>query len=298
MRILLTGATGYIGSQLLPRLLKEGHEVYPLVRYPKVLRVPPQYLDKVHVIEGDLLESATLEKIPNEVDVAYYLVHSMSASVTNFDQLEAISAENFQKRISRTNAKQIIYLSGLTNEEKLSKHFASRKNVDRILREGSVPVTTLMAGIIIGANSASYQIMRDLVNKLPVMVAPKWINNLTQPIALSDVLDYLVLVLAHPKCAGVALEIGGPDVLSYKELLLRFAKVQKLKRWIFTVPLLTPWLSSLWLYFVTSASFPLAQSLVESLKNNAVCKEHRIQELFSKRLLTFEEAVRAALRGR
>ncbi len=279
----------------MPALLKKKNELYLLVRNRKTVQIPPEYAKRVHLIQADLLDPTSLEKIPKEIDAAYYLVHSMSTSTTQFTELEARSAENFQKRLSHTGAKQIIYLSGLANDAKLSKHLASRENVDRILREGSVPVTTLMAGIIIGSKSASFQIIHDLVNKLPVMIAPRWINNLTQPIAISDVLDYLTLVLGAPKCIGERFEIGGPDVLSYKELLLEFAKVCKLKRWIFTVPVLTPKLSSYWLYFVTSASFPLAQSLVESLKNSAVCKENRIRNLFPKHLLTFNEAVKRAL---
>ena len=149
-----------------------------------------------------------------------------------------------------------------------------------------------MAGIIIGAGSASFQIIQDLVEKLPIMIAPKWTENLTQPISIRDVLDYLILVLDHPACLGKRFEIGGPDVLSYKELLLEFAHIRGLTRWIINVPVLTPTLSAYWLYFITSASFPLAQSLIESLKNNAVCKENSIQKIFPKELLDFKTAVR------
>ena len=149
-------------------------------------------------------------------------------------------------------------------------------------------------GIIVGSGSASFEIMRDLVEKLPIMVAPKWTSNLVQPIGIRDVLDYLILVLGHDQCMGERFEIGGPDVLSYKELLLKLAEVRGLKRSIITVPVLTPKLSSYWLYFITAASFPLAQALVQSLKNNAICKKKRIQEIFPKKLLTFEEAIRRA----
>ena len=162
------------------------------------------------------------------------------------------------------------------------------------LRQGSVPVTTLMAGIIIGSGSASFEIMRDLVEKLPIMIAPKWTTNLVQPIAIRDVLDYLTLVMGHEKCINQRFEIGGPDVLSYKEMLLEFARIRGLKRWIITVPVLTPKLSSYWLYFITTANFPLAQALVQSLKNNAICKERRILEIFPKKPLSFEEAIKRA----
>lgn len=295
MKILLTGANGYIGTRLLTRLIEQKHEVYALVRSAARFRAPNHMGEHVHLIEADLLDAKSLEKIPADIDAAYYLVHSMSHSVALFTELEAISATNFRNRLSNTQAKQIIYLSGLYNEPSLSKHLLSRKHVEEILKQGSVPVTTLMAGIVIGAGSASFEIIRDLVEKLPIMVAPKWINNLTQPIATRDVLDYLVLVLGNPSCIGESFEIGGPDVLSYKQLLLEFANIRGLKRRIFTVPVLTPKLSSYWLYFVTSASFPLARSLVGSLKNNAICKENRIHLLFPKKLLTFREAVRRTL---
>ncbi len=276
------------------RLLEDGHEIYALVRSQKRIEVPVRFASRVHVLVADLLNPDSLAKIPVEIDAAYYLVHSMGTSPEKFSALESDSAENFTRRLSETKAKQIIYLSGLVNDEHLSKHLMSRKHVEEILRTGAVPVTTLMAGIIIGAGSASFEIIRDLSEKLPVMIAPKWVKNLTQPISIRDVLDYLVLVLGHPKCINERFEIGGPDVLNYKQLLLEFARIRGLKRWIITVPVLTPNLSSYWLYFITSASFPLARSLVQSLKNNAICKEHRIQEIFPKKLLTFDEAVRRA----
>lgn len=294
MKILIAGANGYIGTRLFLKLLEAGHEIYPLIRSEKRIEVPEKFRSQVHVLVADLLKKESLEKIPQEIEAAYYLVHSMSTSSEKFDELEAESARNFIDKLGRTKAKQILYLSGLANEENLSKHLASRKNVEEILRSGKVPVTTLMAGIIVGSGSASFEIMRDLVEKLPIMVAPKWTVNLVQPIAIRDVLDYLVLILGHEKCIGERFEIGGPNVLSYKELLLELARVRGLKRYIFTVPVLTPKLSSYWLYFVTAASFSLAQALVQSLKNNAICKEKHIQEIFPKELLTFEESIRRA----
>jgi uncharacterized protein YbjT (DUF2867 family) len=267
--------------------------VFVLVRKKSRLHLPKGI--QVKVIEGDLLDAKSLEKIPDDIDAAYYLVHSMSQSASQFSEMESASAINFRDRISKTKAKQIIYLSGLVNDPDLSKHLASRKHVDEILREGPVPVTTLMAGIIIGAGSASFRIIRDLVEMLPFMITPKWVENKTQPIAISDVLDYLVFVLGNPKCEGKKFEIGGPDVLTYRELLLKYAKVRGLKRYIIKVPFFTPKLSAYWLCFITSASYPLARSLIESLKNNAVCKENHIQEIFPKKSLTYEEAVQRAI---
>lgn len=290
MKILLTGANGYIGTRLLPRLVEEGHEVYALVRSQARIEIPEKFQSQVHVIEADLLNPSSLLKIPSDIEAAYYLVHSMSYS-QKFSELEAESAKNFVSRLENTQAKQIIYLSGLSNEAHLSRHLTSRKKVGEILQKGKIPVTILMAGIIIGSGSASFEIIRDLVEKLPVMVAPKWVKQLTQPIAIQDVLTYLISVLGHPACLGESFEIGGPDVMSYKDLLLNYAKMRGLKRIIFTVPILTPRLSSYWLFFVTSTSFSLARFLVESLTNNAVCKENRIQKLFPIKTLSYQEAL-------
>lgn len=293
MKILLTGANGYIGTRLLPLLIEQGHEVYALVRSRFRIEIHAKHQAKLHVLEADLLSPASLEQIPNDIDAAYYLVHSMSYS-EKFTELEAQAAQNFTERLSKTKAKQIIYLSGLANESSLSRHLTSRQKVGEILRGGKVPVTILMAGIIIGAGSASFEIIRDLVEKLPVMIAPKWLTHLVQPIAVRDVLDYLLLVLHHPDCLNQSFEIGGPSVMSYKDVLLTFAKLRGLKRKIWIIPVLTPRLSSYWLFFVTSTNFSLACFLVESLMNNVICKEHRIQQIFPKTLLTYEESVQRA----
>jgi uncharacterized protein YbjT (DUF2867 family) len=293
MKILLTGANGYIGSRLLPRLIEEGHEVYALVRSRYRIETPEKSQSQLHVIEADLLDPSSLLKIPTDIDAAYYLVHSMSYS-QKFSELEAASARNFVSRLENTRAKQIIYLSGISNEAQLSRHLTSRKKVGEILKMGKVPVTILMAGIIIGSGSASFEIIRDLVEKLPVMVAPKWLKNTTQPIAVRDVLTYLTLVLGNPACFNQSFEIGGPDVISYKDLLLKLAQIRGLKRKIYTVPVLTPRLSSYWLFFVTTTSFSLAQFLVESLMNNVICKESRITKLFPRHLLSYEESVKLA----
>lgn len=293
MKILLTGANGYIGTRLLPLLAEQGHEIYALIRSHLRIHLPEKFQDQVHLIEADLLNIKSLDQIPSDIDAAYYLVHSMSQS-KKFTELEAQSAKNFKERIENTKARQIIYLSGISNESHLSTHLHSRKKVGEILRSGKVPVTILMAGIIIGSGSASFEIIRDLVEKLPLMIAPKWLNHLTQPIAIRNVLEYLMLVLLHPACLNQSFEIGGPDVMSYKQLLLKFAEIRGLKRKIITVPVLTPRLSSYWLFFVTKTSFSLASSLVKSLMNNAICKENKIRTIFPKTLLTYEEAVRSA----
>lgn len=293
MKILLTGATGYIGARLLPRLVDEGHEVCALVRNQSRIAMLRNTYPSLQVIEADLLNPFSLLTIPPDIEAAYYLVHSMSDS-QKFSELEAASAKNFVSQLENTQAKQIIYLSGLANEADLSSHLNSRKQVGEILKSGKVPVTILMAGIIIGSGSASFEIIRDLVEKLPLMIAPKWLNQLTQPIGVRDVLTYLTCVLNNPACIGKSFEIGGPNVMSYKDLLLKFAKIRGLKRKIITLPILTPRLSSYWLVFITSTNFSLARFLVGSLINNAVCKENGIQTLFPRKLLSYQEAVQLA----
>lgn len=295
MKILLTGANGYIGQRLLPILVEQGHEVVALVRSVHRLEVPDHCRGRVEVIQGDLLNLQGCEPLPPDIDVAYYLVHSLTVRQGSLEDLETQAAQNFLRIVEKTRVRQIIYLSGLVNDTALSPHLESRKCVDEQLRGGKIPVTTLRAGIILGSGSASFEIMRDLVEKLPVMIAPKWVENQCQPIGISDVLDYLTGVLDHPKCLGEAFDIGGPEVLTYREMLLKFAKVRGLRRSIIGVPVLTPRLSSYWLYFVTSTNFPLAKALVESLKNHAVCREQKIQEVLPKKCLSFEEALNRTL---
>jgi len=289
MKILLTGANGYIGRRLLPLLLQEGHQVVVLVRSKERL---PDLPEAVEVIEADLATCTHLENLPKDLDAAYFLVHSLSQSQESLLEIERRVARNFLQCISTTNIKQVIYLSGLVNAPNLSNHLLSRKSVEETLSKGPIPLTTLRAGIIIGAGSASFEIMRDLVEKLPVMVAPRWVKSQCQPIAISDVLFYLVAVLNNQDCLGQSFDVGGPDVLTYYEMLMQFAKIRGLHRWILRVPVLTPKLSSYWLYFVTSTNFTLARSLVDSLKNDAVCSEHRIQTICKHECLSFEESLR------
>lgn len=292
MKILLTGANGYIGQRLLPLLVKKGHQVIALVRSSRRIKVSAQCKEHVRVIEGDLLNPESVKDLPKDIEIAYYLVHSMTQHQGHLDEMEASIARNFLRLIEPTNTRQVIYLSGLVGDEKLSPHLRSRKRVEDILLTGPVPVTTLRAGIIIGSGSASFEIMRDLVEKLPVMITPRWVQNKCQAIGIFDVLDYLVSVIDHPKCLGESFDIGGPDVMSYREMLLKFAEVRGLRRYIIRVPVLTPRLSSYWLYFVTSTNFSLARSLVESLKNNAICQNTRIHKIIPKKCLGFEEALK------
>ena len=278
MKILLTGATGYIGKRILPVLIKNGHQVICCVRDPKRFNPPDSIKSFIEIIQVDFLEKESLQNIPKEIDAAYYLIHSMSNS-KEYDKLEEITATQFRDYIDKTTAKQVIYLSGIVNEDNLSKHLQSRKNVEAILGGGSFSLTTLRAGIIVGSGSASFEIIRDLVEKLPVMIAPKWLNTQCQPIGIRDVIKCLEKSLLNEDVYDQNFDIGGPDILTYKEMLLGFAKVRGLKRWIFTVPIMTPRLSSYWLYFVTSTSYKLAVSLVESMTVEVVCRDNRINHI-------------------
>ena len=295
MKILLTGATGYIGKRLLPILIAQGHDIICCVRDINRFFVPIQYKDKITVVEVDFLKKETLSTIPVDIDAVYYLIHSMSSSADNYDQLEKTSAENFVSRINQTKAQQVIYLSGIINDNSLSKHLSSRKKVEEILTTGTYAMTTLRAGIIVGSGSASFEIIRDLINKLPIMITPKWLNTRCQPIAISDVLEFLSKSLLNPSTYNQSFDIGGPDILTYKEMLLAFAKAKKLKRWIFTVPVMTPKLSSYWLYFVTSTSYKLASALVSSMKVEVVCNDTRINDLLHVKPMPYEEALSKAL---
>ena len=294
MKILLTGVTGYIGKRLLPVLLDEGHEVFCVVRDSSRFDKGEYASGKIHVVEADFLDYPTLQNLPENIDVAYYFIHSMTASISNFNKLEKTCAENFRNRMDETQVKQVIYLSGIVNEKKLSTHLESRKSVEKILASGSYHLTTLRAGIIVGSGSSSFEIIRDLVEKLPVMVTPKWLNTKTQPIAISNVIQYLKGVLLYEKTFDDSFDIGGPEILTYKEMLLKLAKVRGLKRYILTLPVMTPRLSSYWLYFVTSTSYKLAINLVNSMKVEVICRENRLADWFSFRLLTYEEAVQMA----
>jgi uncharacterized protein YbjT (DUF2867 family) len=295
MKILLTGATGYIGKRLLPILAAQGHNIICCVRDKNRFYSAKELQNKITVIEVDFLKEETLSEIPNDIDAAYYLMHSMSGSSSNFNELEILSAQNFVKRINQTSAKQVLYLTGIVNDKSLSKHLSSRKAVETILKTGSFATTALRAGIIIGSGSASFEIIRDLVDKLPIMIAPKWLNTKCQPIAISDVLEFLSKSLQNLATYNQSFDIGGPDILTYKEMLLGYAKAKKMKRWIFTVPLMTPKLSSYWLYFITSTSYKLATALVSSMKVEVICRDHKINDLLQIKPISYKEALTRAL---
>jgi uncharacterized protein YbjT (DUF2867 family) len=226
--------------------------------------------------------------------VAYYLLHSMSVSIGDFEKLETRTALNFVTLINQSKARQIIFLGGIVNGIKLSEHLQSRLRVEHILSESRAHPTALRAGIIIGSGSASFEIIRDLVEKLPVMAGPRWLLTRCQPLAIGDVIAYLTGVLLNPGCYDQNFDIGGPDVLTYREMLLQYARVRKLKRWVFTFPLISPRISSYWLYFVTSTTYKLAVNLVNSMKVDVICRDDRLTRMLGIEPMSYEAAVQTA----
>lgn len=294
MKILVTGSTGYIGKRLLPLLINEGHRVVCVVR--DALRADKAYLedDHIKIVEADFLKPETLRNIPKDIDVAYYLIHSMSNTSKDFEILEAACAKNFKTYLETTQVKQVIYLSGITNEIELSKHLQSRKHVEELLASEKYALTVFKAGIIVGSGSSSFEIIRDLVEKLPVMIAPKWLNTKTQPIAVRDVLAFLSRAKGKTELFNKSYDVFGPEIMTYKQMLLKFAKIRKLKRYIITVPVMTPKLSSYWLYFVTATSYKLASSLVDSMGVQIIGKPSDINQILDVNPLTYTEAVQLA----
>lgn len=292
MKILLTGATGYIGKRLLPVLIEQGHEILACTRDINRLELPESWKEKVTVVEIDLLEPPNIKQLPTEFDIAFYLVHSMSTSIGEFEEKESRSAQHFKTYMDATSVQQIIYLTGIVNEtNNLSPHLQSRLAVEEILGSSKAALTALRAGIIVGSGSASFEIIRDLVEKLPVMITPEWLKTKCQPIGIRNVIQYLTGVMLNENCFNQSFDIGCGEVLTYKEMLLGYAAVRKMKRYIFTLPVMTPRLSSYWLYFVTSISYPLAVNLVDSMKVNVICRDNKLQKLLGIQPIPYKEAV-------
>ena len=289
--ILITGATGYIGGCLMSHLSTKEYHVKALARFPDNLlsRLPSK---NITVIQGDVLDESSLQKALVGVDVAFYLVHSMGAK-EGFEELDRIGAENFARACDRCQVKKIIYLGGLgsSRDQPLSNHMRSRHEVGNILRKSKSRVIEFRSSIILGSGSLSYEMMKALVEKLPIMVAPKWINYLVQPIYIEDVISYLLEGMEKEFSENKIIEIGGATVLSYKDFMHAYAKEKGLKRVIITVPILTPGLSSLWLSLVTPVYKTIGKKLIESIVNDSVVKEFSKPEKFNVHPLSCRDGI-------
>ncbi|MBF0239390.1 MAG: SDR family oxidoreductase [SAR324 cluster bacterium] len=297
-RILVTGATGYIGGRLIPRLLNEGYKVRAMSRsYNKLTSRPWHNHPNLELVAGDFLSYNDVNEAVKDCDVVYYLVHAMVAGQTDFEKADRISADNLVKATQSNGVKRIIYLGGLgLDDPTLSKHLRSRHEVSRILQQGMVPVTIFNAAMIIGSGSASFEILRYLVDRLPVMITPKWVYTPVQPIGVGNVLEYLISCLKFEETIGKSFDIGGSDVLTYYELMQIYSKAAGLpKRHVIPVPVLTPQLSSYWIHLVTPLPAYIARPLAEGLKNPVICKNNDITKLIPQDLLSCSEAISRAL---
>lgn len=293
-KVFITGANGFVGKRLVLTLLNQGHEIFALCRI-KGQKIFSEDEPNLTYIYGDLRNPETLKDIPRDIDAAYYLVHSMSEIISDLIQLETDVANQFVQALQHTETKQIIYLGGIINDEKmLSPHLKSRLIVEEILKNSGIPTTVLRASIIIGSGSASFEIVRDLCEKLPIMIAPKWVKTTCQPIAIRDVLFYLSHVMLNERCYSKTFDIGGPEVLTFKEIMLKYSAFRHLHTWIIDVPVLTPRLSSYWLVFITSVKLSLCSYLVESMKNSTVVMKKEIQDILPHTCLTFTQALEFA----
>ncbi|MCA9728995.1 MAG: SDR family oxidoreductase [Candidatus Eisenbacteria bacterium] len=277
--ILVTGATGYIGGRLVPRLLEAGHAVRCLVRDPTRLEGRPWH-DDVDIVAGDVLEPETLVGALRGVDAAYYFIHSMGSG-SDFHQRDLTAAESFGGAASRAGVARIVYLGGLAQDDpSLSEHLRSRQQTGDALRKSGVPVTEFRAGVIVGSGSLSFQMIRYLTERLPAMICPRWVFTRTQPIAIRDVLDYLVAALETPGSMDRIVEIGGSDVVTYGDMMMIYAEVRGLKRKLVPVPVLTPRLSSYWVNLVTPIPASIARPLIEGLRNESVVRDSSAGDVF------------------
>ena len=293
--ILVTGSTGYVGGRLVPKLLEKGYSVRVLVRNAERLKNRSWY-SKVEIFSGDVLDISSLKNLFVDIDLAYYLIHSMS-DTNDFDQSDIKAAQNFCSAAKKSNLKKIIYLGGLADSEtKLSKHLKSRQNTGDELRKSSINITEFRAGVIVGSGSLSFEMIRNLSERIPVMICPKWVYTKTQPIAIRNVIDYLIQTIDMPMPNNQIIEIGGKDVLSYGDMIKKYSEVRELKRYLIPVPVLTPNLSSYWVHWTTPLSSSITRPLVQSLKNESIVTNEIAIKYFPKiQLIKYKEAVQLAL---
>lgn len=296
--ILVLGATGYVGGRLVPRLLEAGYRVRAVSRSIKKLQGRPwANHPNIELVAADVMNHASFLSAAQGCSVVYYLVHSMNPSHRDFAKADRIAAGIMSEVADEASIERIIYLSGLgENDGALSKHLRSRAEVATILQRGKTPVTILRAAMIIGSGSASFEILRYLVDRLPIMITPKWVSVVCQPIAIRNVLGYLIGCLNHPETASRTLDIGGPDILNYRELMNLYAEESGLgRRWIVPIPFFTPRISSYWIHLITPVPAFIAMPLAEGLRNPVICQENDIRRMIPQTLLSCREAVRHAL---
>ncbi len=294
--VLLTGATGYVGGRLVAEFEKLPVTLRCLARNPEKLR--PIVRESTQIVRGDVLDAPSLDAALRGVHTAYYLVHLMSGS-NNFEQADRQAATNFAQAARRAGVQRIVYLGGLGDDSdpELSPHLRSRHEVGEILRKSGVETIEFRAGMVIGAGSLSYQLMKSLTDRLPVMICPRWLATATQPVAIDDVLAYLLAARELPPGESRIFEIGSPDVVTYGDLIREYSRQRGLRRWLIFVPILTPYLSGLWLALVTPATYAIGRHLIEGLKNPTVVRDQRALQDFAIRPLGVKEAIRRAIEG-
>src|SRR3954466_9051349 len=292
--ILLTGGSGYVGGRLIPLLERQGVRLRCLARSPEKMR--PRVQPGTEVVQGDVLDPASLDRALRGVQTAYYLVHLMSGS-RDFEREDRQAATNFAGAAREAGVRRIVYLGGLGDDADpgLSPHLRSRHEVGDILRGSGVETVEFRASMVIGAGSLSFRLMKSLTDRLPVMLCPRWLTTPTQPIAVDDVLAYLLAALDLPPGEGRTFEIGGTDVTTYGDLIREYARQKELRRWLISVPVLTPYLSGLWLALVTPASFEVGRHLIEGLKNPTVVRDRTALDVFPNRPMGVGEAIRKAI---
>ena len=293
--VLVTGATGYVGGRLVPRLLEGGYPVRVMVRDSSRLQGRP-WRDQVEIVQGDVLDISSLAPAMNGVGMAYYLVHSMSGH-QDFHERDLVAARNFGAAAKAAGIQRIIYLGGLGDPNAaLSQHLRSRQATGQALGESGVPVTEFRSAIVVGSGSVSFEMIRNLTERLPAMICPRWVYTRVQPIAIRNVMDYLVAALETPASAGRILEIGGADVLTYGDMMKQYAEVRGLRRWLVPVPVLTPRLSSYWVHWMTPVPAEIARPLIDGLRNEVIVRDDTARHLFPGiQPMDYREAVARAL---